>query len=565
MWSRSTALALIGSILCIAGCGGDDEADRDAGAAIDSAPSGADASDGAAADANVGADAGATSCDEDCSGHGHCVLVAGAPTCACDSGYYRVGLACLEDPCETGGTCYYFDADSGDDDADGSKATPWQTLAKVQEVDATLPPGAYVLFRRGRDWSANNLTLGGIEGTEEAPVTVGAYGPVAEPRPILHKVTIRNSSHVTLRDIESNGSTSGPCIPVSVADHVIVQDTTAHNCTSNGIHWGGNTSYGVAIDNLVYDVHANDALVVHSPTDLTEDNKVGDHFWIVDNRVPGPVAEQPVDIATGDDVVAGSRDIKIVGNVLARGNAGCVTAGHGTSVVWIVGNLLGNCPVAQTAFSLGVGGTHGANSGTMFQVRGNVVFWNRMSMLARGELPQTPMSVFERNTIVTGIGERTIWATQFPEGDVSFERNLLWTTGGNAHVALDGTASDTISAMDHNWYVPDTGSECRIDGNTLSEWQAATGFDTNSSCASVPGLSQPTQVEVDDFDSWTSPDFLAHFIPDQGWAGCADQIGAFDCDGSWPVVIEPFPDYDDNGGYGWKGPLIVQQRYPLPD
>ena len=53
-------------------------------------------------------------CTEDCSGHGQCVLVDGAPTCACETGYYPVGLACLEDPCEQGGTCYYVESILGD-------------------------------------------------------------------------------------------------------------------------------------------------------------------------------------------------------------------------------------------------------------------------------------------------------------------------------------------------------------------------------------------------------------------------------------------------------------------
>jgi hypothetical protein len=68
---------------------------------------------------------------------------------------------------------------------------------------------------------------------------------------------------------------------------------------------------------------------------------------------------------------------------------------------------------------------------------------------------------------------------------------------------------------------------------------------------------------VDNFAGWTSSQFLEHFIPDSSWAGCAEEIGAFDCQGNRHIELKPMPDYEDNDGYGWEGPLIVKQHYPL--
>ncbi|MBW2529324.1 MAG: hypothetical protein JRI23_34425 [Deltaproteobacteria bacterium] len=554
---------VVAGLLALAGCGDDSEPGGEGGTTAATTSDGGATSTTTASGGAGGGGGAAGSCSATCSDHGTCVLVDGAPTCACEPGYYPVSLECLADPCEQGGTCYYVDADSGSDTADGSLANPWQTIDRVEAAAPNLVAGDYVLFRRGGQWTAQgSLDVRNVTGTEGEPITYGAYGPVGDPLPQFRAIRVRLVSHVTLRDLESVGSDGGPCLNVSEADHVIVQGVTAHDCQSNGIHFGSQASHGVMIDNLVYDVLANDALVVHSPMDLTEQTKVGDHFWIVDNRVPGPVAEQPVDVATGSDTVPGSRDIKVVGNRLSRGGNGCVALGHGTSVAWVVGNWLGNCTATETAYAIGVGGTHLANSGTHHRISGNVVFYNLMSAVnTYGESPAVVPAWIEHNTFVSVIGRRPVFRAAYEGAEIAFSSNVVWTTGNNAHVGL---VTDTvITAMDHNWYVPETDPACSIDGRSLVEWQGATGFDAHSSCSAVPGLSLPSQGEVDDFDGWTDSSFLAHFVPDSEWEGCPQQIGAIRCDGSQRIEIEPIPDYPDNGGLGWTGPLIVKQRYPL--
>jgi hypothetical protein len=498
----------------------------------------------------------------DCSGHGRCVAVDGLPTCACDSGYYPVGLDCLADPCETGGTCYYVDADGGLDTNPGTRLEPWQTLGRVQDAMSGLEPGDYVLFQRGDSWSDTAaFRIRDMDGAPDEVITFGAYDEGARPQ--LMAIRMERVSHVTVRDLESVGSDSGPCVSVSESAHVILQDLHAHGCRSNGLHFGTATEYGVLIDNRVWDVGANDALVVHNPMTVTEETKVGDHFWIVDNFVPGDIGEQPVDVATGTDDVPGSRDIKVVGNVLTGGGNGCIALGHGTSVAWVVGNLLGNCTRTETAFAVGIGGQHLENSGTDYQLAGNVIFHNLMpSVEIGGQEPAVPRAFIHHNTIVHAVGRRSAIRSSV-EIAFSFDHNIVWPTGTQAHVQL--RASEDVTAMDDNWYVPADLAECRIVGQSLSDWSAGTGFDARSECSAVPGLEEPTVEEAADFDSWTTPAFLAHFIPDPGWAGCARHIGAFDCDGNLYIDFQPFAGYDDNEGYGWEGPLIVRQRYGLRD
>lgn len=324
---------------------------------------------------------------------------------------------------------------------------------------------------------------------------------------------------------------------------------------------GTASEYGVFVDNRVWDVNHNDALVVHNPGTVTEETKVGDHFWIVDNEVPGDIGEQPVDIATGTDDIPGSRDLKIVGNVLTGGGNGCVAIGHGSSVAWIVGNLMGNCTRSETAFAVGVSGQHGEHSGTDFQVAGNVIFHNMMpSVQIGGEPPAVPQAFVHHNTIIQAIGLRSALRSSV-EIALSFDHNILWPTGGQAHIQL--SSSGDVTAMDHNWYVPANNPDCRILGQSLAEWTSQSGFDSHSQCSDVSGIDEPTVEEAADFDSWTTPEFLSNFIPDVGWEGCAEQIGAFDCDGNQYIEFVPFDTYDDNDGYGWEGPLIVRQRYRL--
>lgn len=430
---------------------------------------------------------------------------------------------------------------------------------------AKLQPGDYVLLRRGREWTADDTyRISGIKGTETAPITYGAYGPQTEARPHLLGVRIEGGSeNITLRDVEATGGTIGPCVAVEEASHVTIQNVEAHGCQNNGIRFGGQTEYGTMIDNLVYDVKNNDALSVHSPMVVTAETATRDHFWIADNTVPGNIGEQPVDVATGTDTVPGSRDVKIVGNVLGNGSNGCVSLGHGTSVVWVVGNIMGNCVSSDTAYGLGLGGEHKQNSGKSYRVNGNLLFWNMMSNIqSHGEAPMTQEAWIYENTLVSGIGKRPAWRVNYSPAQFEFSRNIVWPTGSQKHVQLVSEAD--IQTMDDNWYVPESDPACKIHKSSLADWQASTGFDKNSSCAPVPGMSLPSQAEVDDVDKWTSDGFLDHFRPEANWPGCQAGVGAFDCgSGKLRVRFDAISGYSENGGLGWRGPLIVRQRYPL--
>jgi hypothetical protein len=452
------------------------------------------------------------------------------------------------------------DSSEGNDSNAGTRAAPWMSLDRAQNALDSLTAGDYLLFRRGGTWTDSGVfSISNIDGTPGSPITIGAYDEGA--RPTIRGIRVKKSSYVTVRDFEQTGSDDGPCINVTFSGFVILQDLYVHDCKNNGLHIGKGSHHAVLIDNRVEDIPSNDALVVHESSNPTVDEQVGDHFWIVDNVVPGNIDEQPVDVATGGETFDGADDIKVVGNLLSGGGNGCIAIGHGSSRAWIVGNTMADCTQSETGFSMGLSGTHGMYSGTDYRVVGNIVFHTLMSFVSLyGEDPVTPALWVHHNTFVSAIQLRS-GIRNSTLSAIEFHHNVMRPGDGETHIAVKWDSD--LLAVDHNQYVPNGSQDCKIQGNTLSDWQSESSLDTNSTCETADWLSDPPQSEVDDIDEWTSAAFLSHFSPDSNWAGCAEGIGAISCDGWRHIEFDPFEDYLDNDGYGWEGPLIVRQRYTL--
>ena len=80
----------------------------------------------------------------------------------------------------SGQTSYYISA-GGSDANDGiSASTPWKTISKVNSV--TFVPGDAILFRRGEEFFGQiNINQ---PGTQNLPLTIGAYGP-SDLKPVI--------------------------------------------------------------------------------------------------------------------------------------------------------------------------------------------------------------------------------------------------------------------------------------------------------------------------------------------------------------------------------------------
>ncbi len=511
-------------------------------------------SDGSSDDSGDSGDSGSipTACDGiDCSGAGTCVVVDSEPTCACDPGLYPVELECMEDPCAAA-QCYFVDAIEGDDDADGSRQAPWQTIARLQDALALAEPGDHFLLRRGRQWAAQSrLDVTAIDGTVLSPVVIGAYGPIAEPAPRLVATgsVIARSQHVVLRDLWFEDST-GPCIKVEDSDYVVVQDNIADRCEIRGIRVDVDSDHSVIVGNRVSDVVGNTSIFIGDTIWTDPPTEVDSHHWIIDNVVVRAPDDAIAVTDTNDPLAERSiTDVKIAGNtVIEAGDLGIRLGIEGRG--WVVGNTI----VAAGDEMAGMGGGLGMHSDGL--ASGNVIVRSRDGLTLRGQGSTT------YNTIVHE-GSRSAFVVEPGAREQQISHNLVLARGGVPWVELVGSDwVDDVAAMDLNGYATD-GPACsfRVASTDLDLQGLVdlTGFDAGSSCETVPGFGTVPDVGgVQDIDSA----FWQSLQPDPDWARCDDPAGSRDCDGL-PLGdrIDAIPQIDDNEGRGWAGPLVVRQRY----
>ncbi len=495
----------------------------------------------------------------DCSGTGTCVVVDDAPTCACESGYYMVGLECLLDPCETT-VCHYIDAELGDDANDGTLDAPWQTVGRANMAFGDAMPGEHFLFRRGREWTdakaSVRMYVTGAVGTPEAPIVIGAYGPIGDGRPRIAPGNIRilDSSHFVLRDLEFQDDAaiddgSRPCVLVEESDHVVVYDTRAIDCVSNGVWASYGSSYTSIVDNVVSNT-GQDGIAISDITYLDPEVRVGHHHWVIDNEVASSSAVG-IRIQIGStELVLG--DTKVVGNTVVDHPDDGIRSTT-TGFAWVVDNVVARAGAPEIWQASLVIGAHAGGQMTgniVFETGGNGILVNRIARL-------------EANTVIhDGAAGEALFVDD--NAQLTASRNLLWPRGGGDTIwVITDTANEHIEALDDSWYGGIDESACVFRDPTgeydLAGWRDATGFDVDSSCGPIPGLGafvlgQPPSAW--DEELW---DALA---PDAEWADCDSPAGARDCEGAAiGPRIEPLAAFDESGGLGWAGPLLVRQRY----
>lgn len=500
----------------------------------------------------------------DCSGAGTCVVLDDAPSCACESGYYTVGLECLLDPCDTV-VCHHVDASLGDDANEGTLDAPWQTLGRVAMAFADAQPGEHFLFRRGEVWGdaegGYRLYITGAAGSSEAPIVVGAYGPLADGRPRIApgNARILDSSHLVLRDLDIEDDPEGlfdlygnrPCILVQDSDHVVVLDTVASNCDSRGIWVSYGSSYTAIVGNAVHD-SGGAGISITDITYVDPDVLVGHHHWVIDNVVERTEDDGIVVDVGSPEIALG--DAKIVRNVVTDSGTDGVAA-RTTGFTWVVDNTVARAAGIQDwQASIALGAQGGA------QLSGNIVLETGSNGILVNHIAR-----MQANTV---IHDGDVGEALFVDDSavLSASHNLLWPRGtGDVVRVIEGAANDHIVELDDSWYGGVDEAACVLRDPLgvydLPAWRAATGFDLASACGPIPGLGAFVlglpAAQWDDV-------FWAAFAPDASWSACADPRGARDCDGAAiGPRIEPLTDFDEAGGLGWSGPIVVRQRYDI--
>ncbi len=449
----------------------------------------------------------------------------------------------------------YVDATNGSDSNDGkSQAKAWQTLGKVSSSRSSFGPGFHILLKRGETWSGGLDFQKHSGGEEGKRIVLGAYGDLNKNRPkISGFVTLKN--YFMARDLEAKK------FMFINGHHSIIYNNVCHGSPSNAIAAIGECHHTVIMSNLIYDTALNDCITMHS-ADWFGDGKsywVQSHHWIVDNICIGrDGTEDGIDFAMGNytrDGLPMEGDIKVIANRIQMTAVPGLSSSTGQGVHGIVLSYDG-----QYHWVVGNTIRGGRGMGIVVrelqkdvQIRGNIVF--RGDETSAIGLLATSID-FEFNTVYDyhGLAIPIIMETD----NLSFTKNIILRPEGGYWVQKMITPTE----MDYNWWGHSTSPN--LNGITFSEWQTTTGFDLNSSTGVVAGITEPP-VDAYNHDprNWKDQAFLNQFIPSSEFVGLEGTVpGAYNKESKRQgMKILPFENsYLDNGGLGWEGPPLVQQK-----
>jgi hypothetical protein len=488
-----------------------------------------------------------------CSDAGACVLVEDVATCACDSGLYAVGLTCVEDPCAVA-SCFFVDADEGDDAAEGTRTAPWRTIARLESALDAAAAGDHYLLRRGRQWS-EQLDIVGLQGELEAPIVFGAYGPTGEPRPRLFPGAVRvvDSEHVVVRDLEVRDDPAvmsppnRPCVMVEDSTHVSIVGNALSDCINRGLRVHDGAAFLVLADNEIRN-SAGEAVFLSDASWTDPPSLVAAHHWVIDNVIVDP-GNDGIQVFLADV----TSDVKVMGNSVAgTGDRGITVVADGYA--WVGGNVAARAGAAAgtsgDAINVSVGG--------LVRVSGNVALDSRRGLQVGRD------AVVTANTVVASASTLEAALVRDNADVQTWRDNLILAAPGGITVrdGVSGGAGPGVD-FDAHWY----GSGCSFQIGTgpavdLATWQAALMSDGSSTCGDGSGVVSPAgRLDPSDWDAA----FFEALTPPADWERCGAEAGAFDCDGARrDGQVVPIEDYFESDGFGWSGTLLVRQRYPAP-
>lgn len=470
----------------------------------------------------------------DCGPNGQCEPQGEQPTCVCDEGFVDQDLRCVEAGCP-GTACLWVDVEQGDDAAPGtSKAQPIRTLARAAELAPSLQPGEALVLRRGQSWD-EALLLNGLQGTEDAPIIVGSYDPegTTDLGPLVNQgLVLSDSIGVRIQDLRVTNPT-GTALRLTGVEHATVLDCEAFEASMGCIQVHSGSAYTAVVGCEAWSC----GLESFGISLIAQGDPLGDHHWLVDNRVDGGDTINALNVTTGV-----ADDVKVVGNYL-RGSVDRGLHSRVGTHAWLVGNA-----VARAGDDNDAGLDHGGSGQVI--VRGNILFDLQLPALLNGS------GEWAFNTVLHTPPQAAITVPNTSTG---------WSMHDNLVVAPNVVALSVANVMDvtadHNVYGRAMAGDCSFEAGAmvldLAGWQA-TGQDGRSRCEVVPMPAIPGMLGST--RDWDESNLLDLAVPDATWGGCADPVGAFDCDGQ--PLAAGLPPFDDIG-HGWEGPPEVQERVEL--
>ncbi len=469
---------------------------------------------------------------------------------------------------------YYADSKNGDDSNDGkTPETAWKSESKIQSSKSLLVPGTMLLFKRGSEWEGN-IRFEVLKGTESDPIVFGAYGDLNLPNPRFHRdFFVLSSEHVMVRDLEFAKINTALSKYITIYNNVVHGSSKLNYYPSNAVMAWGGSSYIAMVSNLVYDLSANDGLVVHG----SAEGEPKGHVWIIDNVAIGNSGmEDGVDLAMS---ASGSAtpciDVKVVGNSVQMeavsgistrtGKGGMMlNGGHGGKYIWIVGNTMGNS--AGQGVKISGDKDYVFYSGNVFFCAGNTGNKNSVELYNSGS-----NNWFRHNTVITTTIRNSIAISEAAK-EVTY--NLFFRNTDSSYISVPDSDH---SLIDFNWYETPIGKnfggksfvdlnavpyDKNSSGKSFADWNAL-GYDKNSKTGKAEGITVPANTTFNSNPfNWQSTEFLSHFIPKSTFQGCKgnETPGAFDCTGKRLGLVIPPMEGLENNGLGWEGPAIVRLK-----
>lgn len=322
-------------------------------------------------------------------------------------------------------TNYYLSTSGGNDSNAGtSEASPWQTVAPLEDV--TLHPGDHVYFKAGESFPVTNhyATSGwdpGIwpqaesSGAEGNPVTFTSYGSGAMPilyNPNDHEgascISLR-ASYVVIDSLAFANTRDAAIVIEETASHVTVQ-----NCETNRVG-AGVTVYGEYA--TITHNYFHDGTMIHNTMGGDDDygaNGVvasGSYLEISYNRA---VHLQDFCYDFGEDggfveLYGGFHDVNVHHNIVSD-TGGFVEGGSGSNLAQDRLTFAYNVSINNKDLTvMHNGGDHFA------AVYTNVLYIN--------------------NTVIDTTGTPTeVWfSTAATEGSFEFRNNIFWSPGGRIY------------------------------------------------------------------------------------------------------------------------------------
>lgn len=108
---------------------------------------------------------------------------------------------------------YYIDVINGNDANDGTMATPYQNVSKLNSL--TITPGSTIFLKAGNTWSGQQLKFSG-SGTVANPIIIDKYGVGAKPiiagNGLVGEgvVYLYNQSYIEINNLEITNAPNGP-------------------------------------------------------------------------------------------------------------------------------------------------------------------------------------------------------------------------------------------------------------------------------------------------------------------------------------------------------------------